>query len=311
VVGVSDGASALHFVFQALVKRSGFPICLCLAVDPMSRREHVIQSCPKNRQIKQIVNIARAFLVTLASLLFFVTPALAEEWRGIVPGKSTKADVVKLFPECSGTNKQCELTLTDEDVFITFSSGEVCSTAPENTVLAIDRDLNPKSVTLADTMLNLKRFRTFDPASDRKLGYKGYIDDRSGLAIMTVNKSVIRMVHFANRVDSAVCMEYYQQPKSFVTVAFEHYLYLRINCPKSQVVTGESIEFVASYFRGDATFIIWNVSAGKIVGPSNRRRMILDTSDVGEQTIRVSAEITKPNGQASMEECKVEIVRKQ
>jgi len=47
----------------------------------------------------------------------------AKEWRGIVPLRSTRSDVVRLLNQCSDQMEACRFTLETENVHILFSGG--------------------------------------------------------------------------------------------------------------------------------------------------------------------------------------------
>src|SRR5688500_8624468 len=112
--------------------------------------------------------------------LMFVQQVTAEEWRGIVPLRSTREDVTRLFGQCSGKENLCEFTLPNEDILIVFSSNDACPNLPADTVLLIERELRA-ATTLAGLGLDQRRFKSFDPSWPRKIGYRGYIDEQSGL----------------------------------------------------------------------------------------------------------------------------------
>ncbi|HEX6728946.1 MAG TPA: hypothetical protein VF074_03000, partial [Pyrinomonadaceae bacterium] len=47
----------------------------------------------------------------------------AKEWRGLVPLRSTRSDVVQLLNQCSDQREACRFTLNTENVHILFSGG--------------------------------------------------------------------------------------------------------------------------------------------------------------------------------------------
>src|SRR5687767_10609556 len=145
------------------------------------------------------------FLTVLASV-----PVAAEEWRGIIPGRSTREDVVRQFTQCAGSAQYCELTLPDEDVDITFSSPASCVQQPTpDIVLLIEREL-VKPATLESLHLDRKRFKTFDPTRPRRLGYRGYIDEKAGLALKAFNNQVFQIYHFPVATSRNVCPAFYR-----------------------------------------------------------------------------------------------------
>ena len=69
----------------------------------------------------------RTALIVVFTLLA-VQDCFAKEWRGIAPLRSTRADVVRLFNQCSDQAEACTFSLAQEEVYILFSgraSGQV------------------------------------------------------------------------------------------------------------------------------------------------------------------------------------------
>src|SRR5947209_2603048 len=96
-----------------------------------------------------------------------VEPVVAESWRGIVPLRSTRQDVVRLLGQCSSQADRCDFGLLDGDVYIVFSGSERCADhIPAGTVLLIERELNSTSG-FDELNLDKKRFKTFDPSWPR------------------------------------------------------------------------------------------------------------------------------------------------
>src|SRR5689334_11546215 len=121
------------------------------------------------------------------ALLCFVFVILAphveaEEWRGLTPMKSTRADVVRIFKACEGQDSQCEFTNENEDIMIEFAGVQNCAGVPAGTVLSIERDLR-KETTLEALGFDKRRFKSFDPSTPPKLGYRAFIDEQAGLLL--------------------------------------------------------------------------------------------------------------------------------
>ena len=72
--------------------------------------------------------------------VFVMTAAqvAAQEWRGLMPLRSTRADVVRLFGQCSDEKPWCEFTIENEEILIVFSKPGDCAVA-QDTVLSIRR----------------------------------------------------------------------------------------------------------------------------------------------------------------------------
>ena len=68
----------------------------------------------------------------------------AKEWRGLVPLRSTRTDVVRLMNQCSDQKEACRFTLEKENVYILFSGGlstkygECATRLPPETVMFIE-----------------------------------------------------------------------------------------------------------------------------------------------------------------------------
>jgi hypothetical protein len=235
------------------------------------------------------------------------TSVAAEEWRGIVPGRSTRQDVVREFGHCSDSTQRCEISLPQEDVYITFSGPDLCENkVPASTVLLVERDLVDPA-TLASLNLDRKRFKKFDPTLPRRIGYQGYLDEKSGLVMKAFNNRVFQIDYFPVPSDRRFCPTYYRSPKQFVEAYAEHAPLVSIECPKNEVVAGEVLRFKAEYNRGLLILLTWNVSAGRIVEGQGRRHMALDTAGLGGQTISVAIERVDSTSFVSYDSCKVMI----
>src|SRR5690349_145174 len=102
----------------------------------------------------------------LLAFVFAMTAQLAsaEEWRGITPLKSTRADVVRVFNACNDQAESCEFSIENEDITVEFAGVQNCAGVPAGTVLSIERDLR-KETTLEALGFDKRRFKSFDPSS--------------------------------------------------------------------------------------------------------------------------------------------------
>lgn len=214
--------------------------------------------------------------------------ARAEEWKGISPSVSTRADVVRLFKECEDRTAQCEFQLEGNRIRIVFS-GMVqdyfypCSRElPADTVLLVE-------VTPAQPikLKSLKRSRTF-----KKLGtssiFSAYFDERAGLILMTKNENIIELNYVADASNRVRCEDYYNNPPKFVAV-ITHCPPVTLKGPSDAVGAGSIINFKADVEADPKMTLVWTVSGGKIVTQSSRD-MFLDTSGLNGQSIRVSVQ---------------------
>jgi hypothetical protein len=246
-------------------------------------------------------------LTYLSFLILAPAPVAAAEWRGIVPGRSTRQDVIREFSQCSDSSQRCEFSLPKEDVYITFSGSVDCPGDPADaTVLLIERDLADEA-TLSSLSLKRRRFKKFDPTSPRHLGYQGYLDEKAGLVVKAFNNRVFQVYYFPVQGDRAICPNYYRKPRDFAQTYVEHAPLVYLKCPKTEVLAGELLRFKAEFIRGLSIVLTWVVSAGRIVEGHGRRNMTLDTKGLEGQTITIQIERADSTGFVSADSCKVMI----
>ena len=127
-------------------------------------------------------------------LCVFAVCTSAKEWRGIVPIRSDREDVVRLLNQCRDTTEDCEFELANEQVRIVFSGSHnnipCAKELPAGKVLLIEVKLKRPS-TLAQSASFLKNFRAFDPSTPPGQGYKAYIDENDGLILNTYQGKII------------------------------------------------------------------------------------------------------------------------
>src|SRR5687767_1968123 len=224
--------------------------------------------------------IAYLFLVLFAS-----TTVFADEWRGIVPGRSTREDVATQFPQCASSPDVCEVTLPDQDVYITFSGPGSCANHTLGTVLRVERELVIPA-TLVSLNLARNRFKTFDPTRPRRIGYLGYIDDKAGLLLKAFEGRIFQIHHIPVPAQRQFCSTYYRTPRRFIETWVEHAPFVILRCPKVAASAGEALRFEAEYIRGLSILLTW-VVGGKIVGAPGRRQFVLDTTGLEGRTFTV------------------------
>lgn len=145
----------------------------------------------------------------------------AKDWRGIIPLRSTRDDVVRLLGLSSDTNEiRSRYSLEKEDVYIVFSTkddryNECVKQLPAGTVMHID--ITPKAEQqLGELHIDEKRFRKFDPSSPPDLGYMGYVDEEQGIIIDTYKGRVEEILYIASAEDKHLCSSYYEKPEMFI-----------------------------------------------------------------------------------------------
>ena len=230
------------------------------------------------------------------TFLFFVfviaaPKVAAEEWRGLAPLRSTRADVVRLFGQCSNAKPYCEFTIENEDILIEFSKPGDCTVAPD-TVLSIQRELL-NATTFAALGLDTRRFESFDPSSPQGMGYRAYVDEKTGLLLKTYGGEVFQIYYIAAKKDWQVCTKYYRHPRGFVSVVFPHVHSIEsVECPTS-AVAGERVVITVNYARtGQRLLLTWGATGGRIVkGKDTGKMILLDTTGVVEKVITVTVEL--------------------
>jgi len=156
---------------------------------------------------------------------------VSKDWRGILPLHSTREDVEKLLgpppdPPINGPrfytlSKARSIYYLDEgEVYIVYLDDSILGAVdclgkiPDGTVLMIQLTLK-KEVKLRDFPLRVKGFRRFDPSEPKNIGYKGYLDEKSGIIIRSFKGSVDAIWYIAAAKDKHLCANYYENPKSF------------------------------------------------------------------------------------------------
>jgi hypothetical protein len=165
-----------------------------------------------------------ALKTLILGFLFTLTaqPASAEEWRGLTPLKSTRADVVKIFNECNDQQESCEFAIEDEDITIEFAGTQNCSGVPSGTVLSIQRDLR-KETTLEALGFDKRRFKSFDPSTPPNLGYRAFIDEQAGLLLKSLHGQIFQINYIPAEKERSACPNYYANPRDFVEVFLPHF----------------------------------------------------------------------------------------
>jgi hypothetical protein len=207
-----------------------------------------------------------------------VPHTIAEEWRGIVPLRSTRADVVRLFGKCAGNDSSCEFTLPNEEVLIEFATPTCCSDAvAPDTVLMVQRELLT-GTTLEALGLDRRRLKSFNPAASRYKGYRGYFDEKSGLLLKSFLGEIFQITYIPTEKERLVCTSFYSRPKDFVAVFFEHVAVVAVECPETAMI-GDNLTCSASYARtGARSTVTWLTTGGRIVQGQNTKKIGLDTS---------------------------------
>ena len=220
-----------------------------------------------------------------------VSQAGAEEWRGLKPLHSIRADVVRVFGQCANEEQYCYFNINNEEILIVFSKPQDCEIAAD-TVLSIQRELK-SGTTFAALGLDKRRFKSFDPSWPRGMGYRGYIDEQNGVLLKTFGGEVFQINYIAGKKDWPVCQSYYRRPREFVEVIFPHvHMVNSVRCPETSIVAGEKVVITASYVRtGQRISLTWDTTAGRILEGENTSQILLDTTGVADKAITVTVEL--------------------
>jgi hypothetical protein len=237
------------------------------------------------------------FIRTIAALLVLLVAAessSAKSWRGIVPLRSTRADVVRLLNQCADLKEACRFTLEKERVHILFSGGlqpkygECAARLAPDTVMFIEVEPRVK-LKFSDLHLDKRKVQTFNPSAPFKMGLKGY-RSADGLVIMESKGKILQLDYIADQADRHQCASYYEQPESFVQVIVNHYGISSIEAPDT-IRAGERLAFSAYANINDKRGYDWSLSVGKIVSGQYTQRIMVDTTGLAGQMIVATAEI--------------------
>lgn len=250
----------------------------------------------------------RVFLVVFA---FVVTAqlAVAQEWRGIKPLKSTRADVMRVFGECSDKEKPCAFMFEDEEIWIDFSSAENCHGAPADTVLLLKRVLG-NTTTIAALGVDKRRFKSFDPSDRRNMGYRAFVDENSGLLFKTLRGEVFEIYYIGAKSERQVCSNYYYYAniRELLRVAWEHYFRIdEVNCPAT-AVDGQRVVIDASYGGTGQRFTqTWSTTGGRIVAGQGTRKIVLDTTGLAGRVFTVTIEVSDGSFHTANGSCSISV----
>jgi len=160
--------------------------------------------------------LLRLVLVFSAGLVLGAD-AFGKPWRGIVPYRSTREDLIKAFGQSPDANEiRANYYVDGEHAYIVFSTHltyypECASKLPTDTVMVVE--VTPKRNTpLSYYEKDLSRFRV----TDAGIGYTGYIDEKEGLAYVVTEDYVDMVYYFASAEDNHLCPRYADDPERFI-----------------------------------------------------------------------------------------------
>lgn len=221
----------------------------------------------------------------------------AKEWRGIVPLASTREDVIRIFKQCNDTNPSCDFRLDNAKVHIEFSGASPsqihkCSKQLRpDTVLLIE--VTPgKALNLKEIGIHKRRLREFNLSPPTHSKYQGYIDDQEGLVLKTYEGRAVQLDYIAAAKDRHLCQDYYESPELFVQDIFSsHAQAIAIDCPTKSTEAGKQISISADIAGNPKITFLWTVSAGRIVSGQGTRQIIVDTTGLQGQVIKLTVSL--------------------
>lgn len=231
--------------------------------------------------------LGKLFFIIL-TLAWPATVVLAEDWKGIAPGVSTRSNVVSLFQNCVDPTLPCEFDLNGEGVRIVFSGMvqdhfyECSNNLSDDTVLLVE--VTPKLPIPMRTYERRYRLKRLGKTSE----FSGYVDERAGIVLKARNSKIIQLNFIAASRDSVRCKAYYEDPIRFVAIA-THCPPISLEGPAEAVTAGEILNFRARVQPDPKMTLIWTVSAGRIISRSGDK-MALETSGLAGQQIKVTVE---------------------
>ena len=253
------------------------------------------------------MNPAFRSLLLAFAVVMSVQRAVAEEWRGIEPLQSTRADVVRVLGECSDKQKSCEFVFENEDITIDLGNAQTCHGAPPDTVLLIKRVLR-KTTTIKALGFDKRRFKSFDPSIPRNMGYRAFVDEKAGLLFKTLHGEVFEIYYIPPYSDRQVCALYYGDTHDLLRVVFEHVFMINaVNCPPT-AVDGERVLIDAVYGgNGQRQIPTWYTTGGRIVAGQGTRKIVLDTTGLSGQVFTVTIEVDDGSHHTANGSCSVSV----
>ena len=249
----------------------------------------------------------------IVALIVAAQSISAAEWRGIVPLHSSRADIVRLFKVCGDNKKRCFFSLEDQNVQIVFSGWQGAfngcpKSVPKDTVLLVRVRLT-KQMPMKEQRINLKTFKAFDPSYPSGIGYRAYIDKKSGLLIKSYKGRVVEFDYIASQEDQAFCPRFYENPRDFVAVVQRHRPpIISLACPPDGLPAGSRVTFLASTTE-DYDSVLWTLTEGTIVSGQGTREIIVDTAGINGRKITATVEMTVEDDPNSFSaSCEVQIL---
>lgn len=257
------------------------------------------------------------FSLKLTALVLLLLPPCkdicAQGWQGLVPGRSTRSDVVRLLNKCAAPEEACDFKLGTERTYILFSGSlpkafSACALSlPRDTVMFIEVRSSTERK-LGDLRLDKKNLKAFSPTVPYNGEDKAYFDANKGVIVQTYRNWVTTVHYVANHEDKLFCPGYYNSPLLFVEKYRAHMPTAYVSCSAYKIVAGEPI--VASAFATLDTprGFTWKVNFGKILAGQSSDTLTVDTTGLAGQILVVTAEITGSLNHTVTASCAIEII---
>jgi len=256
------------------------------------------------------MNVAFRVFLLVCTVVITAQQAAAQEWRSIKPLKSTRADVVRVFGECSNKAEPCSFTFENEEIWIDFSSAQNCHGAPADTVLLMRRVLG-NTMAVEALGVDKRRFKSFDPSLRRNMGYRAFVDEDSGLLFKTFRGEVFEIYYIGAKTDRKICTNYYYYSniRELLQVFWEHVFVINaVDCPAT-VVEGEKVVIKGEYGGGTGQRLIptWYTTGGRIVAGQGTRKILLDTMGLAGKVVTVTVEVNNGNQHTANGSCSIAV----
>lgn len=234
-------------------------------------------------------------LVCVCAAHALAAVAQAKEWRGIVPLRSTRADVARLHGPCADPKLRCEFNSENWRVYVVFSSGDdyvdCARLLPPGTVLHIQ--VTPLTEVKWPTPgVDLSRFRKFESSLPPGIGSEAYFDDEEGVIYDTFEGRLVQIEYLAEKKDVPLCPAYYDKPELFVSKIVDPPS-LDVECP-ARVEAGGRATLTVSISGAPHTMeptYDWRVSAGKIVSGQGTSAIVIEAPGAEAGAVQVAVEV--------------------
>jgi len=250
----------------------------------------------------------------LCALLFcgVVRLSYAKDWRGLIPLRSTRADVVRMFGQCSDQKEACRFTLGDEEVYMLFSGGlasdyrECVTSLQPETLMFIEVEPRRK-MKLSALNLDKQSLQYLNPSNRNDSRVKGY-RSKDGLILSLFQGRILQVFYIANQSNRNSCASYYEHRERFVAVPIVHVPSIySVNSSRS-IKTGEILKVSADSSMNETQGYAWTLSAGRIVSGQYTKTIAVDTTGLAGKKIVIEAKIRDVFGMVVSGSCVVQVL---